>query len=122
MVATAGAVAKLEKSKKFVVRRETEAVTHLEPGLFSFGRQSEWSSQNRTLTVAVHPLGSKVALAVTSKQQEKECEKGGAVFAQDQAVHICGWPPEALDLRLTFISDTHAVFSGLQKIVSEGGP
>ncbi|KAJ2740563.1 hypothetical protein GGI20_005742 [Coemansia sp. BCRC 34301] len=101
---------------KFVVCRDTEAVTHLEPGLFPAGRQAEWSSQNRTLTFSIHPLNNKIALAVAGKQASASLAKRVPVFGQDQAVHICG-PGLVADSRLSFIYDTHAVFSTLQRVM-----
>ncbi|KAJ2498953.1 hypothetical protein IWW47_003415, partial [Coemansia sp. RSA 2052] len=103
-------------TEKFVICRDTEAVTHLEPGLFPAGRHSEWSEQNRTLTFAIHPLNNKIALAVAGKQPSPHLAKRAPVFEQDQVVHICG-QPTADDSRLAFINDTHAVFSALQKIM-----
>ncbi|KAJ2411956.1 hypothetical protein GGI10_003974 [Coemansia sp. RSA 2530] len=101
---------------KFVICRDTEAVTHLEPGLFAVGTQSEWSEQNRTLTFSIHPLSNQIAIAVAGKQPTESLPKRLPVFEQDQAVRICGLPGVP-DSRLPFVNDTHAVFANLQKIM-----
>ncbi|KAJ2810065.1 hypothetical protein H4S07_002888, partial [Coemansia furcata] len=105
---------------KFVVCRETEVVTHLEPGLFPAGRQSEWSEQNRTLTFSINPLSNQIAIAVAGKQASERLPQRVPVYEQDQSVHICGLGGVP-DSRLPFVNDTHAVFSTLQNIMATTG-
>ncbi|KAJ1828628.1 Nucleoporin nup85 [Coemansia sp. RSA 2599] len=107
------------KTDKFVVSRDKEATTHLFPGLFPVGRQAEWTKQNRTLTFSIHPLDSKLALAVAGKLPREKLDRDVRVFEQDQRVTICG-VATVPDERLPFINDTHAVFVALQRLVSEG--
>ncbi|KAJ1643548.1 Nucleoporin nup85 [Coemansia erecta] len=106
------------KPDKFVVSRDKEATTHLFPGLFPVGRQAEWSKQNRTLTFSIHPLNSKLALAVAGKLPREKLERDTKVYEQDQRVTICGLAAVP-DERLPFISDTHAVFVALQRLVED---
>ncbi|KAJ2730110.1 hypothetical protein IW152_005391 [Coemansia sp. BCRC 34962] len=107
-----------KRAAKFVICRDTEAVTHLEPGLFPAGRQSEWSEQNRTLTFSIHPLWNQIAIAVAGKQPTEALPKRVPVYKQDQTVHICG-VPGVPDSRLPFVNDTHAVFASLQEVMSK---
>ncbi|KAI7823697.1 nucleoporin Nup85-like protein [Kickxella alabastrina] len=105
---------------RFVVSRDKEAATHLSPGLFPAGRQSEWSAQNRTLIFSIHPLSNKTALAVGGKKTRESLSNDTLTFDQDQRVHICGISTES-DSRLAFINDTHAVFVALQQLMEEAG-
>ncbi|KAJ2596963.1 Nucleoporin nup85 [Coemansia sp. RSA 1722] len=108
------------KIDKFVVSRDKEATTHISPGLFPVGRQAEWSKQNRTLTFSIHPLNSKLALAVAGKQPREKLDRDIRVFEQDQRVTVCGIATVP-DERLPFISDTHAVFIALQRLMENYG-
>ncbi|KAJ2861442.1 hypothetical protein GGH94_004901 [Coemansia aciculifera] len=109
-----------KRTDKFVICRDTEAVTYLEPGLFPAGRQSEWTEQNRTLTFSIHPLSNQVAIAVAGKQPSESLAQKVPVYEQDQVVHICGLAGVP-DNRLPFVNDTHAVFRTLQKIMETSG-
>ncbi|KAJ1960072.1 hypothetical protein GGI12_004001 [Dipsacomyces acuminosporus] len=101
---------------RFVLSRAREAAAHLSPGLFPAGRQAEWAEQNRTITVAVHPLNNKLAVAVEGKLPRESLAADVRIYDQDKRVHIC----ENLsvpDERIPFINDTHAVFLTLQSIM-----
>ncbi|KAJ2607330.1 hypothetical protein H4S08_004861 [Coemansia sp. RSA 1365] len=111
-------MSRIKRVDKFVVEREKETTLHLKPGVFPLGRQSEWSAQNRTLTFALHPLTTEVAVSVAGKLSRENISKDIKVYAPDERVYFCktvGVP----DGRLPFVNDTHAVFLAMQSIMGQ---